>query len=204
MIRHKKNTSVAGRHQADQQHLQHRYAEWFGSIRWNWYMTMTFDREVSRQQAWALFKEYVDQVERDRRCCVGALVVLESKQSGLGKPSSGFHFHAVLKAPQHITAEYFKEVWETRRYGGSWCRQRCIQKCECGECKGGALRCCPYNPSENAVSYLLKELNTEPDNWFLHRGYLFGIRPKSWHKSARVRRSVKRDEDRRRLTREVR
>ena len=183
---------AVSRPQADRRLLQRQYASWFRRFVWNWYVTATFDREVSRAQAWALLKAYLNEVERDRRCCVAALMVMEAKWSGLGKPNSGYHFHLLLRTPPEITAAYLCQGWDAKHNGGRWCRQKTFTRCRCGQCEGGSMRCCSYDPKGNAADYLFKELHLEPDNWDLYRERLLGVEPKSFAHSKRGRRSLAR------------
>ena len=184
---------AASRPKVERRLLQQQYASWFRQFPWNWYVTATFDRQVTRAQAWALLKAYLNDVERDRRCRVAALVVMEAKWSGLGKPGSGYHFHLLLQTPSRVTAAYLREGWDAKYNGGRWCRQKALAKCRCGQCEGGAMRCCPYDPAGNAADYLLKELHLEPDNWYLHREWLFGgVDPEACVNAKRARRSIAR------------
>ena len=153
-----------GRPQADARRLLLEYASWARSIEWRYYMTATFDRNVTRDGAWELLRRYLDEIERTKRHPVSALIAMESKWSGLGKPGSGYHFHMLFRAPVQFTASYLKELWETKRYGGRWCSQMSQKECLCKRCEGGSMRCCPYDSSGRAADYLFKELHIEPDN----------------------------------------
>lgn len=183
-----------GRLRADRRIVLQEYAGWFRCFPWGWYITATFDREVTGVRAGELLRRFIDEIERERRCALSALVVMESKWSGLGKPHSGFHFHLLLRAPEHVSAQFLKESWEAKHYGGTRCRRKGLGKCVCGNCEGGAMRVCRYNPEGRAAEYLFKNLQSDPDAWFLHREHLLGVKPSSWHHSGQLRDSVRRHE----------
>ena len=184
-----------GRPMADRRGVQQRYARWFRDLPWSWYVTATFDREVTRERATTLFRTYIDVIERDRRCSLSALVALESMHwSGLASPGSGYHFHLLLRTPEGISAQDLKERWEAAPLGGTRCRREALQPCRCGNCDGGTMRVCHYDPCGNAAAYLFKGIHEHPDDWFLHREYLLGIRPVSCNYSTSLRRSVRRGE----------
>jgi hypothetical protein len=76
-------------------------ASWSGrTVESDWYVTLTFDLEIGVEQAWGLLREYLDLLEARFRCPLPALMVLEHKPSGLGKPGGGHHFHIVVKGPK--------------------------------------------------------------------------------------------------------
>ena len=191
------------RSQAAQRHVQNELASFFQTLPWTWYITATFDRELSKQHSWQLLSEYIDEVECTRRCPLAALIVQETKSFGLGKVGSDFRFHLLLRAPTNVSAHWLKELWALPRYGGSWCRQRAIKPCSCEQCEGGAMRVCPYDCNGNAATYLFKDVDANPDGWRLHREHLLGLRLRSWHTPSRIRRSVHRHEQRQSFQRTI-
>jgi len=159
--------------QAGDRDQQGEYADWFRTVEWDWYMTLTFDREVGVEQAWGLLREYLDLLETRFKCPLPALMVLEHKPSGLGKPGGGHHFHIVMKGPTMYWGnedEIMEEEWCRLPFGGARCKRSLKSKRKRlanpeEDVSGGAAEILPYDPQQHAVFYLFKGLHLNPDDW---------------------------------------
>jgi hypothetical protein len=170
---------------------QQQYADWFRKINWTWYLTLTFDREVSSMSASALLESYLRDLEAWLRSTLSCLIVKEQKNySGLGQPAGRIHFHLLVSTTANLTAKVLEVHWQTQKYGGAWTA-------------GDSAQALPYDPATSATYYLFKTLYESPDNWELRREHLLSpIRPASWHTSAEIRNSIRRKEIRAREARQ--
>jgi excisionase family DNA binding protein len=94
-------------------HQQQEYATWFrGQFRWNWYITLTFSREVSSEQATVLLNEYLRGIEELTRAHLSCLIAKEQTYSGLGKPTGRVHFHQLVSGATALTEELLRDCWQ--------------------------------------------------------------------------------------------
>src|SRR5438874_1688199 len=84
--------------------LTDQYAEWLKPIPWQLFCTFTFAWRVSDAQGNNIFAEYINLLERYLGCDVGYVRGHEKRISGVGKPASGRHYHALLTAAAPINA----------------------------------------------------------------------------------------------------
>jgi hypothetical protein len=166
--------------------LQQGYADWFKQFSWSWYITLTFDRDVGSMQASDLVERYLRELEVRSADMLTCLIVKETKHySGLGMPAGRVHFHMlVATAAPALTAEVFRSAWERKCYGGRGTN-------------GPSAEVRLYDQAISATYYLMKTLHEFPDNWELRRGgFRSPVRPASWHRSARARRTIRRQQAR--------
>jgi hypothetical protein len=102
-----------------------------------------------------------------------------------------------------LTVEDFEDYWNRLPYGGKRTtnRERPAESLPCSDGRGtkkeSTSHVQPYDPAISATYYLFKTLHESPDNWELRRPELMSpTRPASWHRSARTRRSIRRQEAR--------
>lgn len=166
-------------------YAQQQYADWFRTFRWSWWVTLTFDREVSSQEANALLKRYLRELEVRSADTLSCLIVEERKHySGLGKPAGRIHFHLLMAAAADLTAEVLQEYWERMPYGGE-------------RTTGPCAHVQAYDHSLSPAYYLFKAMHASADGWELWRPELISpARPASWHTSAKARKSIRRKEAR--------
>ena len=193
-----KDMVIGGDPKGSALHRRQIYADWFRQFEWSFYCTFTFDREkLSSSHADALMDRYLSEVERVQRTPIPALIVKEEGQmSGLGKPWVSVHFHAVLRAPSHVSRAFLKETWEKWPYGGTGVRPKLLSVLLRGMSRKvvqrGSVIMTEGSPPPTICS---KSSKAAPDNWRLRRSHLLGIVPRSWHTSGRIRRSIRRHQN---------
>jgi len=151
------------------------YADWFRTFDWRWYITLTFSRDRTRNQADALLEQCLRQVEEHIHAPLSCLIAPEQKQSGLGKEAGRGHFHLLVGCGPTLTPNTFVNIWRQPNYGGTWVSKRKTvgQKLEAGE----SAYVVPYDTSIDASFYLFKTLHTSDWDWSLRRGHLISPEP---------------------------
>jgi hypothetical protein len=124
----RKNVPYNSRKTAGALELQQEYAAWFNTANWNWYLTLTFSRERTRDCADALLEEYFNVLEEGLRTPLSCLIAPEQKYSGLGNYACRPHFHILVGCAPTVSAKNFSDIWRQPKFGGSWVvknRKRC-------------------------------------------------------------------------------
>jgi len=121
------------------------YAQWFETFTWDWYLTLTFSREISLESAYTFLNRYLDRVEGVLRCPLACLIAPErSTYSGCGKPGGRVHFHLLVACSAKADAALFRRLW--LEFSGTYI-------------KGEPAHVVPYDRTVGgAVLYLLKQM----------------------------------------------
>jgi hypothetical protein len=84
---------------------------WLKQVPWQLFCTLTFAWKVSDQQAIAIFKKFIDQLERLLKNNVCHVRGNEKRFSGCGKPACGRHFHVLLASNALMTPAIVERLW---------------------------------------------------------------------------------------------
>jgi hypothetical protein len=88
------------------------YAQWFETFSWNWYITLTFSREISLETAYVLLNRYLNRLEGKLRCPSACLIVPQrANYSGCGKPGGRVHFHLLVACSTQTDAALSRRLW---------------------------------------------------------------------------------------------
>jgi hypothetical protein len=167
----------------DRHHQQVR-GEWFRTFKWDWFLTLTFSRDLSNESASRLLEEYLSALEAHVRAPLSCLIAREQKHSGLGMPAERVHFHLLVGCGKVLPKAVFSDFWEQPRYGGT-------------RVTGEPAMALPYDPAQNASFYLFKQLSNPRFEWSIRRLELVSpIKPGSCATSSRARRSLRRQAER--------
>jgi hypothetical protein len=170
---------------ADPLRLKQAYGDFLRTFPWQFYVTLTFSRQVSHHQADAILDRFV----KDMQQRIGAPLSLAigkegGNYSGCGRPSVRVHFHLLLACDFPVDAQLLADVWKQPGYGGA-------------RTKGPGAMVLPYDPKLSAVDYVMKGI-TDP-NWdwsFRNLELLRSEKPANYGTSAKVRRLWKRHQQR--------
>src|ERR1700733_15700601 len=125
-------------------HQQQEYGTYFkAKFLWDWYLTMTFSRDVSSEQATALLNQYLREIEEKIQAPLSCLIAKEQTYSGLGKPTGRVHFHLLLSCATTLTREFLRDQWQVPKYGGDGT-------------SGPSACVLPYDAKRSATHYLFK------------------------------------------------
>jgi hypothetical protein len=131
------------------------YGPWIQTYAWNWWVTISFSRDVGREEAYALLEEYLSQLEVTYRDGLSCVIAQEQKTySGCGKPSGRVHFHLLVACVANLTERSFSDLWERKEFGGT-------------RVTGAAAHVEPYDPQKHAAYYIFKFLNDPAWDWQL-------------------------------------
>jgi hypothetical protein len=160
---------------------QDAYAAWLRTIPWKLYGTFTFAWPVSDAQADKVFHAFINRMERHIGSDIAWVRGDEKRWSGCGMPSIPRHYHAVFWSAAPLSGWLFESEWMSMAG-------------ERGDGQGAKVD--PYDPNRNAVSYVLKKINSLEGDW--HFGRLDLALPASTHEplTSRQRRRLRRHNDR--------
>jgi hypothetical protein len=166
---------------------QQEYGTYFRTkFLWDYYLTLTFSRDVSSEQATALVNQYLREVEEKIRAPLSCLIAKEQTYSGLGKPTGRVHFHLLLSCSTTLTREFLRDQWQVPKYGGD-------------RTSGPSACVLPYDTERSATYYLFKNLHRPSWDWAEWRLQGASLRkPKSFATSSAARRAWNRNQDRQR------
>lgn len=173
------------------------FAGWLKTLPWQLYTTLTFAYERSNASADRVLREYLNYVEKSMHAPVSCFIGKEcdpankKRWSGCGMPASPVHFHLLMGSAVPLDSGHIRKTWH--RYGGR------------GKYQDSAdVR--PYDPeyelhhaaaSINAADYVTKYMVHPEWHWREHRLELMvPDRPESYKTSARMRRLITRNEER--------
>ena len=162
-------------------------AEWLYGWEWRWWVTLTFSHDVGSTRADAVLTEFLNEFEATHHDSLTCVIAKEQKTvSGSGRPAGRIHFHALIGSSIDHGVKALQELWQQARYGGD-------------RTSGAGADVRPYDPQRGALVYLQKALTEDSSGLRLHNLELLSpIAPKSAGNSAKVRRTLKRCEDRKR------
>ena len=173
------------------------YAAWLRTIPWKLYGTFTFAWPVSDAQADKVFYAFINRMERHIGSDIAWVRGDEKRWSGCGMPSIPRHYHAVFWSAAPLSGWLFESEWM------SMAGVRASNTASDERQKPGA-KVDAYDPNRNAVSYVLKMINSPEGDWQF--GRLDLALPASTHGpvTSRQRRRLRRHEERVRTFRETR
>jgi hypothetical protein len=148
------------------------YADWFRQVPWRFFCTFTFAGKVSDAEADAIFKEFINRLERSHKSNVGYVRGDEKRPSGCGKPASGRHFHVVMACAAHISPGAIRAAWTPLAGNANHDAGALVE---------------PYDASQNGVSYCLKFINHPDGDWASRNLHLFHPEAKSYKKRTNAR-----------------
>jgi hypothetical protein len=134
------------------------YVVWLRKVPWQLFCTFTFAWPVSDEQALAVFREFLNRLEKSLRCPIVAVRGDEKRFSGCGKPGAPRHFHALLTAHARLDPHSVANLWMSmagRRKNGA----------------GANVRI--YDPKLGGLAYVLKFIHQPLGNWDLWNLDLF-------------------------------
>jgi hypothetical protein len=161
-------------------------AEWLRTWNWRWWTTLTFSRDVGRDQANALLDDFLGELEAAFHDSLTCMIGQEQKTySGSGKPAVRVHFHLLIGSAVNLPALAIVNWWQLTKFGGS-------------RTSGASADVRVYDPNRGAVNYLLK-FQADPawDVRFRNLELLSPLTPASAATSSRMRRKLQRCEERR-------
>jgi hypothetical protein len=160
------------------------YANWFQTMPWQLYATLTFTSERSSASADGALKGFLNDVERFYKASVPCVIGKEmARYSGLGEVAIRAHFHLLMASSVKLHAPEVEKLWW--KYGG---RGAGTKSALIVEYDHDFLL---HNPDSTltAAEYCTKFMTHPEWDWREHRlELLASSRPQSYATSARMRR----------------
>jgi hypothetical protein len=161
-------------------------ANWVRTWNWRWWVTLTFSRDVGRDEANAILDDFLDKLEATHHDSLTCMIAEEQKTlSGSGKPAGRVHFHILIGSAVKLTANTIMNWWQLPKFGGS-------------RTSGAGAHVRAYYPRRGAANYILK-FQKDPawDVRFRNLELLSPLTPASAATSSSIRRKLRRCEERR-------
>jgi hypothetical protein len=161
-------------------------AEWVRIWNWTWWVTLTFSRDVGRDEANAILDDFLNQLEAAFHDSLTCMIAQEQKTySGSGKPAGRVHFHLLIGSAVNLPALAIVNWWQLTKFGGS-------------RTSGAGADVKVYDSNRGAVNYLLK-FQADPtwDLRYRNLELLSPSMPASAATCSRMRRNLQRCEERR-------
>jgi hypothetical protein len=118
--------------------------EWLRDWEWKYWVTLTFSRDVGRDEGNALLDDFLNELEAAHHDSLTCMIGQERKTiSGSGKPAGRNHFHLLIGSAVNLTASTIVNWWQLPEFGGS-------------RTAGAGADARVYDPHRGAISYLLK------------------------------------------------
>jgi hypothetical protein len=168
--------------------LKQAYGDFFREFPWQLYVTLTFSRDISNNQADAILDRFIDDMEQRIRAPLSVLIGKErGNYSGCGRPSIRIHFHLLLECAYPVDARLLADVWKKPEYGGE-------------RTQGPGAWVVPYDPKLDAASYVMKGITDPNCDWsFRNLDLISPKTPASYATSAKMRSRLKRHRRRQHL-----
>jgi hypothetical protein len=161
-------------------------AEWVRTWDWKYWVTLTFSRDVGRDEANALLNDFLNELEAALHDSLTCMIAQEQNTlSGSGKPAGRVHFHLLIASAVKLTPSAIVNWWQLPKFGGS-------------RTAGAGADVRPYDPHRGGASYLLK-FQKDPawDVRYRNLELLCPDAPESAATSSRMKRKLRRCKERR-------
>jgi len=132
-------------------------ASWLRPIRWQWFVTATFNWNIRSETADRKFKEWINLVERDLKARVCVVVGKERKPHSFGREVP-WHFHVLMTAATEIPEGMLAGHWKTVAGEG---HKRAID----GKLVDEGILVEPYHGLLKGPEYCLKSMNDCNGDW---------------------------------------
>lgn len=127
---------------------------WLAPVRWQFFVTLEFPRNVRAETAAVRLREFLNSVEKQLResvCFIGGLE--EVSKSGIPVPA---HFHLLVTANRPIPDQLLKKVWWGMVGHGA---KSAFQP------EGDSIVVKPIDPEREGLAYCLKFANSCTGDW---------------------------------------
>jgi hypothetical protein len=95
-------------------------AEWLRTWNWRWWTTLTFSKDVGRDEANDILDDCLDELEAAFHDSLTCIIAQEQKTySGSGKPAGRVHFHLLIGSAVNLPALAILNWWQLPKFGGS-------------------------------------------------------------------------------------
>jgi hypothetical protein len=136
-------------------------ADWLRSVRWQWFVTLTFPWNVSYSTADRKLREFINALERFHRTTIGYVAGKESR-SRYDRGRVPWHFHLLITSRVQVSKDALETLWLDQIRRSSESDADILRRGEHAKVE-------PYHAHERGPEYCLKMMNEDTGDWYIHR-----------------------------------